>query len=104
MCEGWNAVHSCLWYNFREPNMKNQSENHSKEQLLYDPQPGTAAAAARDFGVDLTLTIENLRLSFEDRIRRNDDFVDAIRAIHAKGRWLKKTRGSGLHRMGRRPD
>ena len=70
--------------------MKDQSHDYAKERLLYDPQPGTAAAAAREFGVDLTLTIENLRLSVEDRIRRNDDFVDAIRAIQANGRWIKR--------------
>ena len=70
--------------------MKDHSHDYSKEQLLYDPRPGTAAAAARDFGIDLTLTIENLRLSAEDRIRRNDDFVDAIRSIQGNGRWLKK--------------
>jgi hypothetical protein len=38
------------------------------EELLLDPKPGTAAAAARDFGVDLTLTVQNLRLSPEERI------------------------------------
>jgi hypothetical protein len=76
-------------------NMKNHSYDYSKEQLLYDPQPGTAAAAARDFGIDLTLTIQNLRLSAEERIRRNDDFVDAIRQIQANGRWLKKPQPSG---------
>lgn len=71
--------------------MKDHSHGFKKEQLLYDPQPGTAAAAARDFGIDLTLTVQNLRLSVEDRIRRNDDFVDAIREIQAKARWLTKT-------------
>jgi len=70
--------------------MKDYPYDYSKEKLLYNPRPGTAAAAARDFGIDLTLTIQNLRLSVEDRIRRNDDFVDAIREIQANGRWLKK--------------
>lgn len=74
--------------------MKDHFHDYSKEQLLYDPQPGTAAAAARDFGIDLTLTIQNLRLSVEDRIRRNDDFVDAIKEIQANGRWLKKPQRS----------
>lgn len=71
--------------------MKDHFHDYAKEQLLYDPQPGTAAAAARDFGIDLTLTVQNLRLSVEDRIRRNDDFVDAIREIQTNARWLTKT-------------
>jgi hypothetical protein len=28
-----------------------------REMLLIDPKPGTAAAAARDFGIDLSLTV-----------------------------------------------
>lgn len=54
-----------------------------REQLLRDPQPGTAAAAARDFGIDLTLTIEHLRLSPEQRIRRLDSLREGIRKIKA---------------------
>ena len=73
--------------------MKHYSHDCSKEHLLYDPQPGTLAVAARDFGIDLTLTIENLRLSAEERIRRNDDFVDAIREIQTNSCWLKKSKG-----------
>jgi hypothetical protein len=40
---------------------------------LIDPKPGTAAAAARDFGIDLSLTKSNLRLTPEQRIRRLDE-------------------------------
>jgi len=69
-------------------------KNHSKEELLRNPQPGTAAAAARDFGIDLTLTIENLRLTAEERVRRNDDFADAIKQIQANGRWVEKSSDS----------
>jgi len=61
------------------------------EEFLLNPRPGTAAAAARDFGIDLTLTIQNLRLSPEERIRRNDVWIDAIRKMRA-ARWLKKPR------------
>ena len=38
-----------------------------EEQLLY-PEPGTAAAAARDFGIDLTLLVGRLRLTPEERL------------------------------------
>lgn len=42
------------------------------ERWLIEPKPGTAAARARDFGVDLSLTVGNLRLTPEERIRNFD--------------------------------
>jgi hypothetical protein len=62
-----------------------------REELLLNPKPGTAAAAARDFGIDLTLTIQNLRLTPEERIRRLDDFIDGLKQIQDNLRWLKKS-------------
>ncbi len=62
----------------------------SREELLLNPKPGTAAAAARDFGIDLTLTVVNLRLTPEERIRRLDDFVDGIKQIQANLRWVNR--------------
>ena len=47
-----------------------------REMSLIDPKPGTAAAAARDFGIDLSLTVSNLRLTPEERIRRLDELRD----------------------------
>jgi hypothetical protein len=51
------------------------------EMLLIDPKPGTAAARARDFGIDLSLTVSNLRLTPEERIRQLDDFQCDLRQI-----------------------
>lgn len=61
---------------------------NDREELLRNPKPGTAAAAARDFGIDLTLVIENLRLTPEDRIRRMDAFVEGIAYIKKYARIL----------------
>jgi hypothetical protein len=61
-----------------------------REELLLNPKPGSAAAAARDFGIDLTLTVTNLRLTAEERIRRLDDFVDGLKQIQANLRWVKQ--------------
>lgn len=44
-----------------------------REMSLIDPKPGTAAAAVRDFGIDLSLTVSNLRLTPEERIRKLDE-------------------------------
>ena len=52
-----------------------------REMLLIDPKPGTAAAAARDFGIDLSLTVSNLRLTPEERIKRLDEFQAEIRKL-----------------------
>jgi len=42
------------------------------EDYFLNPPPGSAAARAVEFGIDLTLTLENLRLTPEERIRKLD--------------------------------
>lgn len=58
-----------------------QVEYTEREMLLIDPKPGTAAAAARDFGVDLSLTVSNLRLTPEERIKKLDEFQASIKEL-----------------------
>ncbi len=52
-----------------------------REMALIDPKPGTAAAAARDFGIDLSLTVSNLRLTPEQRIKQLDEFQASIKEL-----------------------
>lgn len=40
------------------------------ETHLLNPPPGSAAARARDFGIDLTLTLQRLRLTPDERLRQ----------------------------------
>jgi hypothetical protein len=47
--------------------MKTQAEI---EEWLRNPPPGSKAAAARDFGIDLILTLDNLRLTPQQRLER----------------------------------
>jgi hypothetical protein len=61
-----------------------------REMALIDPKPGTAAAAARDFGIDLSLTVSNLRLTPEERIKQLDSHVDGIRALRRGLRWISR--------------
>jgi hypothetical protein len=61
-----------------------------RERLLIEPKPGTAAAAARDFGVDLSLTVSNLRLTPEERIKRLDDHVGGILALRRSLRVISR--------------
>lgn len=48
------------------------------EEKLLNPRPGSKIAEARDFGIDLTQLVENLRLSPAERIRRNDEAVNSM--------------------------
>jgi hypothetical protein len=59
-----------------------------REMALIDPKPGTKAAAARDFGIDLSLTVSNLRLTPEERIKQLDRHVDSILTLRRSLRWL----------------
>jgi hypothetical protein len=68
-----------------------------KEMELIDPKPGTAAAAARDFGIDLSLTVSNLRLTPEERIRKLDRFQSSMKEIRKA--FLSATR-HGRNRKG----
>ena len=51
------------------------------ERWLIEPKPGTAAARARDFGVDLSLTVSNLRLTPEQRVRQLDEFQAVMKEM-----------------------
>lgn len=48
------------------------------EDYFLNPPPGSAAVRAVEFGIDLTLTLENLRLTPEERIRKLDNRLAAI--------------------------
>jgi hypothetical protein len=53
------------------------------EHYLLNPPPGSAAARAAEFGTDLTLTLEHLRLTPEERIRKLDSFIHGIAKLRA---------------------
>jgi hypothetical protein len=58
------------------------------EDYFLNPPPGSAAARAVEFGIDLTLTLENLRLTPEERIRKLDDHIAGITKLKATARIL----------------
>jgi hypothetical protein len=61
----------------------NKLEYTEREHWLIDPKPGSAAARARDFGIDLSLTVSNLRLTPEERIRNLDRRSEQLRTVKA---------------------
>lgn len=52
--------------------------SRTPEEKLLNPRPGSKIAAARDFGIDLTQIVENLRLTPAERIKRNDQAVNSV--------------------------
>ena len=58
----------------------------SIEEYLLNPPAGSAAARAVEFGIDLTLTIENLRLTPEERIRKLDSFIESVALLKNSSR------------------
>jgi hypothetical protein len=53
------------------------------ERRLISPPPGSALEAARDFGIDLSLLAERLRLSPEERLRDLQRVMRALEQIRA---------------------
>jgi hypothetical protein len=57
--------------------------------LISDPPRGSKLAAARDFGMDLSLFVSNLELTPTERARRLSatvSFFDSVRVIIRKDR------------------
>jgi len=64
--------------------------NRTTEEKLLNPRPGSRIAAARDFGIDLTLLVENLRLTPAERLRANDQAINDLQKFEAAMRRAKK--------------
>lgn len=56
------------------------------EDYFLNPPPGSAAERAVKFGIDLTLTLENLRLTLEERIRKLDSVIESVAKLRASVR------------------
>jgi hypothetical protein len=61
------------------------------EEYFLNPPAGSAAERATAFGIDLTLTLENLRLTPEERIRKLDDFISGVAKLKASVRFINPT-------------
>ena len=58
------------------------------EDYFLNPPPGSAAARAAEFGIDLTLTLENLRLTPEERVRKLDSFIKSVEKLRRSVRII----------------
>ena len=61
------------------------------EDYFFNPPPGSAAERAAEFGIDLTLTVENLRLTPEERVRKLYDFIESVAMLKALIRIIGPT-------------
>ncbi|MDQ3633540.1 MAG: hypothetical protein M3405_03400 [Acidobacteriota bacterium] len=59
------------------------------EEKLLNPKPGSKIAAAKEFGIDLTLPIKNLRLTPQERI---ENLQKSMRSINKFSSEAKKWR------------
>jgi hypothetical protein len=64
------------------------------EDYFLNPPIGSAAARAAEFGTDLTLTLENLRLTPEERLRKLDSFIEDAAKLKASVRVTEPTNAS----------
>lgn len=61
------------------------------ENYFLNPPRGSAAARAAEFGTDLTLTLEHLRLTPEERIRKLDSFIEGVSKLRASVHLISPT-------------
>jgi hypothetical protein len=66
------------------------SNETGTRRLFSEPTAGSAAARAVNFGIDLTLTLENLRLTPEERIRKLDDRLAGIAKLRATAKRIDR--------------
>jgi hypothetical protein len=60
------------------------------EDRLRHPRPGSRIEAAQNFGIDLTLLIEKLRLTPAERVRRMHPAANAAEQVRGAARRTPK--------------
>ena len=66
------------------------------EEKLLNPPPGGRIEAARAHGIDLTLLIERLRKTPEERVRDLQRAVNVIEAARGKALKASRVRGGAI--------
>jgi hypothetical protein len=60
------------------------------EERLRNPRPGSKIAAAKEYGIDLTLLIENLRLTPAERVRKMHDVLLVAEQVRGVARGKRQ--------------
>lgn len=61
------------------------------EEKLLHPRPGSKIAAARDFGIDLTLLVRQLRLTPQQRLDELQSAMESLEELKAAADRHRKT-------------
>lgn len=59
------------------------------EEKLLNPKPGSKIAAAQEFGIDLTLLVENLRLTPDQRVRNLQQSMFSLEELKRQAKIKK---------------
>lgn len=54
--------------------------------LINDPPQGSKIAAAKEFGIDLTLNLRQLSMTFDEQLKQLEDFDDFARGLRRASR------------------
>jgi hypothetical protein len=76
--------------------MKRLSEERLRKisQLIMNPRPGSRVAAAQEFGIDLTLTFEQLKKTPQERLENLQSAMEGLEEIARAGaEWRKQNNG-----------
>lgn len=60
--------------------------NLRSEDKLLNPRPGSKIAAAKEFGIDLTILMRKLRLTPEQRLEELQQAMQTFEALRREGR------------------
>lgn len=61
--------------------IKIQFMKRTPEEKLLNPKPGSKIAAAKEFGIDLTLLVRQLRLTPEQRLEELQSAMESMEGI-----------------------
>lgn len=62
------------------------------EEKLLNPKPGGKIAAAKEFGIDLTLLVRQLRLTPEERLKELEQEMAAFEELDRQAKQNEKAR------------
>ena len=60
------------------------------EEKLLNPKPGSKIAAAKEFGIDLTLLVRQLRLTPEERLKELEQEMVAFEELDRQAKQNQK--------------
>ena len=63
----------------------------TREERLLNPRPGSKIAEAKDYGIDLTQIVENLRLTPEKRIEKLQTAMEAFDELRRSAKRVTTT-------------